>query len=348
MRTNILQANQNATFLITKTTNLPPYQYPLINSGGATPARFSALYSQEALAIKTYQSDVYNNWLNKEWIAGSNGIAEITAIDTSGGSFTIDELTMSRKIYDMLNRIAVSGGTYDDWLDAVYTHDRVRQAEEPMYMGGLIKNIVFQEVVGLAETENQPLGTLAGRGRIGDRHQGGKVIIKVDEPSYIMGIVSITPYIDYSQGNDWDVDLKTMNDLHKPALDQIGFQDLITDQMAWWDSRLDSATPGIVEYKSAGKQPAWINYMTAVNKALGNFATGMDENFMVMTRRYTPNWTSTVNNTIQIGDLTTYIDPSKFNTIFADARLDAMNFWVQIGMDITARRKMSAKVIPNL
>ena len=59
------------------------------------------------------------------------------------------------------------------------------------------------------------------------------MVIKVDEPSYLIGIVSLTPRMDYSQGNNWDIHLQTMDDLHKPALDQIGFQELITEQMAW-------------------------------------------------------------------------------------------------------------------
>ena len=49
-----------------------------------------------------------------------------------------------------------------------------------------------------------------------------------------------------------------------------------------------------------------------------------------------------------IEDLTTYVDPSKFNHIFADARLDAQNFRANIWLGIEARRKMSAKVMPNL
>jgi hypothetical protein len=49
-----------------------------------------------------------------------------------------------------------------------------------------------------------------------------------------------------------------------------------------------------------------------------------------------------------IADLTTYIDPTKFNQIFAQTAIDAQNFWAQIAIDITARRKMSAKVMPNL
>lgn len=344
MRTTILQAPQNTQFNITYASpDIVPYKSIL--SRDTTTNLTSSLYPQEGLAIKTYQSDIFNNWLNTEWITGTNGIAEITAVQISNSEFKIDELIMNRKIYEMLNRIAVSGGTYDDWLDAVYTHERNRSVESPMYMGGLIKNIVFQEVVGTAETENQPLGTLAGRGKLGQTHKGGKIIIKVDEPSYIMGIVSITPIIDYSQGNEWDMNLMNMDQLHKPGLDQIGFQDLITDQMAWWDTRNTSGSS--YTFKSAGKQPAWVNYMTAYNKALGNFAIQNEQMFMTLNRRYEMKWLSS-GNEMAIKDLTTYIDPSKFNQIFADTRLDAMNFWVQIGMDITTRRKMSAKVMPNL
>ena len=42
------------------------------------------------------------------------------------------------------------------------------------------------------------------------------------------------------------------------------------------------------------------------------------------------------------------VDPEKYNYIFAQTELDAQNFWVQIAVDCTARRKMSAKQIPNL
>ena len=161
----------------------------------------------------------------------------------------------------MLNRIAVSGGSYEDWINAVYTHEPYRRTESPVYMGGLSKEIVFQEVVANSGFENkygdkEALGTLAGRGVLSNKHKGGNIYIKLDEPSYIIGIISITPRLDYSQGNDWDLKLKTMNDLHKPALDGIGFQDLITDKMAFWETHGTASSP---IYYSAGKQPAWLN-----------------------------------------------------------------------------------------
>lgn len=345
MRMDILSYTQTpAPFVIDHATGYAPYNLPL--NQGNYQDKYSYQANQEGLGVKTYQSDLFNNWVKTEWIDGPNGINEITAIDTSNGSFTIDTLQLSRKVYDMLNRIAVSGGSYDDWLDAVYTHERTRSVENPMYMGGLIKELAFQEVISQADTavdgDKQPLGTLAGKGVLTNKHKGGKIYIKVDEPSVILGIVSLTPRVDYSQGNDWSVNLKTMDDFHKPALDEIGFQELIVEQQAWWTTEIDSV--GKLTYKSAGKQPAWINYMTKVNKCYGNFAIESDSMYMTLNRRYEQDDDTKKN----IRDLTTYIDPKKYNNIFANTRRDAMNFWTQIGVNMIARRKMSAKLMPNL
>ena len=175
------------------------------------------------------------------------------------------------------------------------------------------------------------------------KHEGGQVNIKVNEPSYIIGIVSITPRIDYYQGNQFDMLYTTMDDLHKPSLDEIGFQDLITDKIAFWDTTIDDLE---YQYKSAGKQPAWIDYMTNYNRLHGNFADERNEMFMTLARRYEMKEISP--GIAQIKDLTSYIDPSKFNYAFAQTDLTAQNFWVQIGVDCIARRKMSAKIMPNL
>ena len=303
-------------------------------------------FPQFGLCVKTYQSDLFNNWINTEWIDGENGISEITSVSVTGGSFTIDALNLAQKVYNMMNRIAVSGGSYRDWIETVYTSNYIERAETPVYMGGMSDEIVFQEVISQSATEQEPLGSLAGRGKLAYNKKGGYLKIKVEEPSYIIGIVSITPRIDYSQGTKWDRNLQTMNDLHKPALDAIGFQDLITGKMAWWDNYCQGNN--IIKKFSAGKQPAWIDYMSNYNRTHGNFASGKSEEFMVLNRSYEIDKENITLKQSVIKDLTTYIDPTKYNYIFADQSLDAMNFWVQIGVDWKARRMMSAKVIPNL
>lgn len=298
--------------------------------------------SQFGLCLKTYNSDVYQNWINTEWIEGVNGINEASAVDVADGKLSMDALNLAQKVYNFLNRIAVSGGTYRDWLETVYTGGNyMERCETPMFEGGVSQEIVFQEVISNSASQDEPLGTLAGRGVTTGRQKGGHIRIKVTEPCYIMCICSITPRIDYGQGNTWDTYLETMNDWHKPALDGIGYQDSLNGERAWWTDYISDETKKLSK-TAAGKTVAWINYMTNVNRTFGNFAPEMPESFMVLNRNY-----SMATNG-QIEDLTTYIDPVKFNYIFADTNLDAMNFWVQTKFDIKVRRLISAKQIPNL
>ena len=64
-------------------------------------------------------------------------------------------------------------------------------------IGGTSQEIVFQEVISNSASEDEPLGTLAGRGVTTSKQRGGHIKIKVTEPGYIMCISSITPRIDY-------------------------------------------------------------------------------------------------------------------------------------------------------
>lgn len=301
---------------------------------------YSSSSPQVGLALKTYQSDIFNNWINTEWIDGENGINAITAVDVSDGKLELDTLILAKKVYNMLNRIAISGGTYNDWIETVYTTDYVSRSEIPEYQGGMSSEIQFQEVVSNSSSEGEPLGTLAGRG-INTSKKGGDVIIKVTEPSYIIGISSITPRVDYSQGNDFDIMLDNLDQIHKPQLDQIGFQDLLTWKM---DGNSLAFNGSNIKEFSVGKQPAWLDYMTNYNKTYGNFAANNSESFMVLNRVYETKWEKE-NPTI---NSSTYVDPQAYNYVFADTDLRSMNFWVQLGFDIEARIVMSAKVMPTL
>lgn len=345
-REEILERATSSAAVIINDFNLTPYDYVIKPENG----RNNMLNTQEGLALKTYQSDVFNNWLDTDWIDGAGGITELTRVSTAGGYFTIDNLNLAQKLYDIYNRVAASGGSYDDWMDAIWATERYTRAETPIYHGGLSKELIFQEVVSNAQVPagdgqgGQPLGTLAGRGKLNTKHKGGKARIRVQEPSYLWGIISLTPRIDYSQGNRWDVNLRTMDDLHQPGLDQIGFQESINEYRAWWTTHKIGAA---WVQTSAGKQPAWIDYMTDYNRTYGNFAIEANQMWMTLNRRF-ENLTVTGLTPTSIKDLTTYIDPAKYNFIFAETEIDAQNFWVQIAVNRTVRRIMSAKIMPSL
>ena len=302
------------------------------------------------MLLKTYDSDIFNNWVQTDWIDGAGGITEITSIDITAndGKLTMDALNLQQKVYNMLNRIAVSGGTYRDWLETVYTAGKyLDRPETPVFIGGMTQYIEFDEVVSKSATETefgiQPLGDIAAIGRGGKPLNNGHIHYQCEEPGYIMGLMAITPMVDYSQGNDFDLNLQTIDDLHKPALDGIGYQDLIQEQMVGETSVYNGgAAIDKIKHLAANKTVAWIDYMTNYNRTYGDFAAGEALDFMVLNRRYE------VSDKNTIEDLTTYIDPQKYIEIFADTSIDSQNFWVQTVVQATRRGNYSAKQIPFL
>ena len=312
--------------------------------------RDSQSTKQGGLLIKTYDSDIFNNFIRNEWIEGVGSIAERTSIDITAneGKLTMDALNLQQKVYNLLNRIAVSGGTYRDWLDTVYTAGKyIDRPETPVFIGGMTQYIEFDEVISKSASETgygkQPLGDIAAIGRGGKPTNSGHIYYQCEEPGYIIGLLAITPLIDYSQGNDFDLNFQSLDDLHKPALDGIGYQDLIQEQMVGTTAEYKDLNLNSVTQKSYNKTVAWIDYMTNYNKTYGEFAVGGSLDFMVLNRRYE---TNSGEDTIQ--DLTTYIDPTKYIEIFADTDITSQNFWVQTAMNITKRGNYSAKQIPFL
>lgn len=344
-RTSILAAPSSSAYIIdnakmpykaaTGTINLPNYDRR------KTYHSSNAWYSQAGLAVKTYLSDRFNNWLNTEWIDGTTGgINAITAVDVSDGKLTMDALILQKKIFNMLNRVAITDGTYQAWREATYGIRSTTLPESPIFCGGMQSEIAFDEIISNSATDEEPLGTLAGRGVATMYKSGRGLKIKCTEPSMIIALGSITPRIDYSQGNKWWTRLQNMDDFHKPTLDAIGFQELIAEEAAAWTT--ETTENYKQTYQSLGKQPSWIEYTTDVNETYGEFAAGMPLAFMCLNRVYEESTNGTISNA------STYIDPTIYNNIFAESRLSSQNFWVQVAFDVTARRVMSAKQIPNL
>lgn len=312
--------------------------------------RASQNAEQGGLLIKTYDSDIFNNFVRNEWIEGAGSIGEKTAIDITAndGKLTMDALNLQQKVYNLLNRIAVSGGTYRDWLDTVYTAGKyIDRPETPVFIGGMTQYIEFDEIISKSasstEYGTQPLGDIAAIGRGGKPTNSGHIHYQCEEPGYIIGVMAITPMVDYSQGNDFDLNLTTLDDIHKPALDGIGYQNLIQETMVGTTAEYKSPYTANIVQKTFNKTVAWIDYMTNYNKTFGHFAVGGNLDFMVLNRRY-----DTSQDESTINDLTTYIDPTKHIEIFADTDITSQNFWVQTAMNITRRGNYSAKQIPFL
>lgn len=299
------------------------------------------------LLAKTYQADIFNAWLNGEFLNYENTpLGKKTLVSVNDGKFAIDSLLLAEKMFNLYNTINMQGGTYKDWRKAMWSVENVGGIETPMYIGGLSTEIYFQEVTNQAETAEGTLGSLAGRGRFGQM-KGGKIRFKPKEEGMIMAIASITPRIAYCQGSPWWGDMDNMQELHTPSLDGIGFEDLMSNQMAGWAENNSNNIPNW-QASGIGKVPAWIWYQTAVDEVFGDLAEETKQNYMVLTRNYEPEYMIFGNEKgLRIKDSTTYIDPTKYNQCFADASLTAQNFWVGIKFEVECRREMSASLIPR-
>ena len=134
MREEILAFAQTALPYEVNSFGLPPYSWIHGDSNGFA----NLLNAQEGLAITTYLNDKFNNWIETESIDYINNASAVTV---TGGKFSMEQLAFSKKLYDYLNRTAVSGGSYYDWLEAAWDTNIMRRDETPVFKGGMIKNV---------------------------------------------------------------------------------------------------------------------------------------------------------------------------------------------------------------
>ena len=135
----------------------------IIDSNSAAPyglalAKYGQFYSktgtQEGLALKTYLSDKFNNWLDNTWTANIETKSRVAAPVQSGTAhFTISSLLFAQKTWNYLNRVLAAGGTLDDWQEVTYDVQRWSKAEKGIYEGGLSRELVFEEIVSTAASQ---------------------------------------------------------------------------------------------------------------------------------------------------------------------------------------------------
>ena len=108
LRDVILHKKGNETLILNETNTG-------VNEGGSVELstyiksiRESQNSKQGGLFIKTYDSDIFNNFIKTDWVEGSGSIAEKTSIDITAndGKLSLDALNLQEKVYNLLNRMS--------------------------------------------------------------------------------------------------------------------------------------------------------------------------------------------------------------------------------------------------
>ena len=156
MRMDILADIKNTQPFIIDSSSKAPYGLALAKYGNF----YSKTGTQEGLALKTYLSDKFNNWLDNTWTANIETKSRVAAPVVSGtANFTISSLLFAQKTWNYLNRVLAAGGTLDDWQEVTYDVQRWSKPEKGIYEGGLSRELVFEEIVPTAASqalETQP------------------------------------------------------------------------------------------------------------------------------------------------------------------------------------------------
>lgn len=327
MRQNLLSSPIGTPYVHVSTAESDPYNV------------LAPHYSLGGLPLRTYLPDLFTAFVNSEYYENTLTSA---IVDTSTGSFDLDSLRFADKLNRMLQKTLISGGRYSDWQLVQYGTSLKHHIEAPTFVSSHSTELTFEDVVQTTGHQNDesPLGSLGSRGLnfMGNRTSR----YYATEHGYLMTIMSIIPRVDYYQGVKYYMRHRTLADVHVPAMDGIGFQDLLGDDFYAATTNVEQTALYPESYIAFAKQPAWVEYMSAVNELHGDFAEQNKLMYLVLARRFYQSGAVTNFN------FTSYINPKDFNYMFADSSLTAQNFWVQLKVGFNTKLPMSKRVMPNL
>lgn len=288
--------------------------------------------SCNGLLLRTFLPDRFSSWVNT---ASYTALTTASRVVVASNAFTMDDLRFASKLNSMLQKTLVSGGRFSEWQQVQYGVSPRSSNELPRFLSSVSTELVFEDIVQTsASTEADPLGTLGGRGLSYLKNRVLKFY--ADEHGYLMTIMSICPRVDYYQGTKHYMRHYNMGQLHVPAMDGIGFQDLTTDDYnSYWTTVGSDYRP---VYAGVGKQPAWVEYMTAVNDLHGDFANPNGTMYLTLARRFSQLAVS----------IDTYVYPQDYNYIFAQSDGFAQNYWIQLRFGIYVNRVISKRIMPHL
>lgn len=301
------------------------------------------------LMLRTFLPDRFSVWINSN---SYESVVNRSRIDTSAGYFTVDQDRFAQHLNRMLLKTLFAGGRYSDWNKAQHGVSLKFASEVPQFIGSCSSEVTFEDVVQTSDsgTEDRPLGTLGGRGVGGFGGRRFKHFFR--EHSMLIGILSIIPRPDYFENRfNWN-SFNTFADLHVPEMDNIGFQDLLLDEVnpsltvdtavdPWFTPLGSEALTIHPASLSIGKQPAWTEVTTRVNRISGTFAQPNGLMYLVLARRSSAGAQG-------IDSWSSYIRPDQFNYAFRDTSLSSTNFWVQLRFDYYVKRPISKAVMPHL
>lgn len=273
-------------------------------------------------------------------------------VSTVGDSFQVDQLVTAKKLWNSRNNDVITNGTFKDWIRVHFGVTPKIMDDMPTFCGATSSEILFEDIRATTSAKigdaDQYLGD-KGSSALG-YGDSRRFNIMVDRPGYIMAIATLVPRVDYYQFTERYVRHTKLSDMFRPEYNGIGYQDVLISDLNTefpdsWDSSASVALENDPFAQAVGKQPAWIEYMTAVNKVRGTFCSS--EKSWVLARDMRGDPDSQDKSPAQNTAFTAYIDPGRWNQPFADQSNTAQNFYAQFYLRHHVRSTVLKRLRPK-
>lgn len=315
------------------------------------------------LALRNYKPDMKTVFLNKAFL--DNNAVRQAIVPGPDGAITYEQIIIAKKMRTIGWKNALAGSTYKDWVRSQYGVTPRLMDDMPTYIGSWSTDILFDDIRATATTQvgkdTQYLGDKAssGRGYAG----GSSRRVVCDRPGYLMYMLSIVPRVDYASFVDrYALDLK-LSDLFVSELNGVGLDDMLFSDLcnhASGENGVGGGTAypvytadsgeGTIFDTAIAKQPAWMSYMSDVNRVNGRFFDNVAMRSWVNLREFTYDIDSPdgSNKLLGVNGFGDEIRPDLWNAGFTDTSASAENFLVQLNIEDVVRSNVAKRLMPHL
>lgn len=253
-------------------------------------------------------------------------------VDLASTGISISDLRNVNALQRWLEINMRRGLRYRDQVKSHYGVDiEFKELQMPEFIGGVNEDVIVNRISQTVETEENPLGSLAGQaGVLGTSKH--KISHYCDEKGFIIGIFSIAPVPNYSQNLPKHMIKTSQLDYFTPEFAHIGMQPIFNSEVTPLQANLEGKLNDVFGY-----QRPWYDYLASTDEVHGQFRDTM--------RRYLIN--RVYDGTPELGSEFLTIDSDTINDVFAVTE-DTDKIYGQIWFDVTAKRPIASNVTPRI
>ena len=239
---------------------------PLITVDGSSYVRDA---DGNLLPYGTHSTSAVGNFQSGGYNGAQMDVTEHTLADLSNASSSsVTDLRRAFKLQEWLEKNARAGSRY---VESLLSHFGVRSSDgrlqRPEFLGGSSSPMMISEVLQTSQTDSSPQGNMAGHGlNLGN---GGNISKYFEEHGIIIGIMSVMPKPEYSQGIPKMFSKNDKFSFFWPEFEHVGEQPILNKEL--YNDFTDNKNDDIFGYL-----PRYSEYKYIPNTVHGEFKTTLD------------------------------------------------------------------------